>query len=101
MEAGNAASLHTRGRPPSYFYFFFFKESAPPRDLPPSPTRPSPDPPPETPAQVTPARSPGPLLAAAQARGAKPHPGAVEDVARRDGAAAGVVTPRWSFAPRA
>src|SRR5207244_40174 len=46
----------------------------------------------ETTAQVTPARFTGALLDAAQARGAKLHLGVVEDVARRDGAAAGVVT---------
>jgi len=46
----------------------------------------------ETTAQVTPARFTAALLDAAQARGAKLHIGVVEDVARRDGAAAGVVT---------
>jgi glycine/D-amino acid oxidase-like deaminating enzyme len=46
----------------------------------------------ETTAQVTPARFTAALLEAAQARGAKLHIGAVEDVARRDGAASGVVT---------
>src|SRR5213594_2981570 len=46
----------------------------------------------ETTAQVTPARFTGALLDAAQARGAKLHLGVVEDVARRDGAVAGVVT---------
>jgi len=46
----------------------------------------------ETTAQVTPARFTAALLDAAQARGAKLHIGVVEDVARREGAAAGVVT---------
>ncbi|MGH7306894.1 MAG: NAD(P)/FAD-dependent oxidoreductase [Candidatus Rokuibacteriota bacterium] len=46
----------------------------------------------ETTAQVTPARFTTALLDAAQARGTKLHIGIVEDVARRDGAAAGVVT---------
>ena len=46
----------------------------------------------ETTAQVTPARFTGALLDAAQARGAKLHLGVVEDVARRDGAVAGVIT---------
>jgi glycine/D-amino acid oxidase-like deaminating enzyme len=46
----------------------------------------------ETTAQVTPARFTAALLDAAQACGAKLHIGVVEDVARRDGAAAGVMT---------
>src|SRR6267143_2684979 len=46
----------------------------------------------ETTAQVTPARFTAALLDAAQAGGAKLHIGVVEDVARRDGAAAGVMT---------
>jgi len=46
----------------------------------------------ETTAQVTPARFTEALLDAAQACGAKLHIGVVEDVARRDGAAAGVMT---------
>src|SRR3989442_14471164 len=45
----------------------------------------------ETTAQVTPARFTGALLDAAQARGAKIHLGVVEDGARRDGPAAGVM----------
>src|SRR5438132_83982 len=43
----------------------------------------------ETTAQVTPARFTGALLDAAPARGAKLHLGVVDDVARRDGPAAG------------
>jgi glycine/D-amino acid oxidase-like deaminating enzyme len=46
----------------------------------------------ETTAQVTPARFTAALLDAAQARGARLRIALVEDVARRDGAAAGVVT---------
>jgi glycine/D-amino acid oxidase-like deaminating enzyme len=46
----------------------------------------------ETTAQVTPARFTAALLDAARARGAKLHLGVVDDVARRDGAASGVVT---------
>src|SRR5580765_2405267 len=46
----------------------------------------------ETTAQVTPARFTSALLDAAQARGTKLRMAVVEDVARRDGAASGVVT---------
>ena len=46
----------------------------------------------ETTAQVTPARFTAALLDAAQGRGAKLRIAVVEDVARRDGAASGVVT---------
>jgi glycine/D-amino acid oxidase-like deaminating enzyme len=46
----------------------------------------------ETTAQVTPARFTAALLDAAQARGTKLRMAVVEDVARRDGAASGVVT---------
>ena len=46
----------------------------------------------ETTAQVTPARFTAALIDAARARGARLHVGVVEDVARRDGAASGVVT---------
>ena len=46
----------------------------------------------ETTAQVTPARFTEALIDGARARGAKLHLGVVDDVARRDGAVAGVVT---------
>src|SRR5262249_62298530 len=46
----------------------------------------------ETTAQVTPAHFTAALLEAAQGRGAKLRIAVVEDVARRDGAASGVVT---------
>jgi glycine/D-amino acid oxidase-like deaminating enzyme len=46
----------------------------------------------ETTAQVTPERFTTALIDAARARGARLHIGVVEDVARRDGMAAGVVT---------
>jgi glycine/D-amino acid oxidase-like deaminating enzyme len=46
----------------------------------------------ETTAQVTPARFTAALIDAARARGARLHVGVVEDVARRDGGATGVVT---------
>jgi glycine/D-amino acid oxidase-like deaminating enzyme len=46
----------------------------------------------ETTAQVTPARFTAALLDAAQARGAKLRIAVVDDIARRDGAASGVVT---------
>ena len=46
----------------------------------------------ETTAQVTPARFTAALLDAAQARGARLRIAQVEDVARRDGAASGVIT---------